>query len=168
MSEELQNASALQGALLDTLIKIDLKGLAADAEFRATIHKQAELLEKYVTTPLNFDAMLFAALEKQIVNWLDTLKAKMPGGGGLVVGAMAPTPVETANAVSALAKLGTFDAVVVAKIKNNPKVLEVINHRSKEQQAKIINSEFLDKIIGWITTYGPVIAKLLMFLIPLL
>lgn len=169
MSEELQNATGLQNALLDTLVKIDLKGLAADVEFRGTIHKQAELLDKYITTPMNFDALAITALEKQITAWLDSMKAKMPGGGGgLVVGAMAPSPQESATAVTALAGLGSFDAGIVAKVKANPKVMDVISHRSKEQQAKILNSEWLDKIIGWITTYGPVIAKLLMFLIPLL
>lgn len=154
----------IQGGLLD--VGLDYKGLFADPEFVATIRKQSELFAKYLKTPLNFDDPIIAGIEKQIENWLASFKTA--SGGGLVVGAMATTPVESANAVAALAHLGTFDAAIVSKVKSHPKVLEVISGRSAEQQAKILNSEWLDKVIGWVTTYGPVIAKLLMFLIPLL
>lgn len=148
-------------------VGFDYKKMISAPDFRFGIEKIANAVKDATTSPLNLDDKVIDGMVLSIEAWLDSLKAQS-GGGGLVVGAMAPTPVESANAVTALAKLGTFDAAVVSKVKAHPKVLEVIDHRSKEQQVKILNSEWLDKIIGWITTYGPMIAKLLMFLIPLL
>lgn len=161
------------GGLLDgfTKIGVDYKALFADPEFRATIQKQADLLAKYTTSPLNIDDPLIANFEKQLEAWLDTFKKANPHAP-LVVGAMAPSPVAVAEAKSFVANLATHTGVVFSeevkeKVAANPDVVHLLRKRNDKNAAAILNSAWLDKIIGWIQTYGPTIAQFLMILVPL-
>lgn len=161
------------GGLLDgfTKIGVDYKALFADPEFRATIQKQADLLAKYTTSPLNIDDPLIANFEKQLEVWLDSFKKAAPHAP-LVVGAMAPSPVAVAEAKAFVVGLEKSEGVVFSeavkeKVAANPDVPHLLRKRSAKNQAAILNSPWLDKIIGWITTYGPTIAQFLMILVPL-
>lgn len=163
------------GSLADSFLKIgvDYKGLFADPAFRATLQQQSALLAKYTTSPMNIDDPLIANFEKQLEVWLDSFKVVNVPDHPLVVGAMAPTPGQISQAKSYLSSLASsehvvFSQVTADKVAAHPEVIKLISGRERAQQAKILESPWLDKIIGWLTKYGPLIAQILMLLVPLL
>ncbi len=161
------------GGLLDGFLKLnfDYKGLAADPGTKQVLRSAESLLAKYTTSPMNIDDPLFDNLEKQIEAWLDTLKANQPNHP--IVGAMALTPAAVASAQNYMRALAAsqgkvFSQEVINKVASHPDFPHVVSHRTEEQQGKIMLSPWLDKIIGWIEAYGPLIAQFLMILVPLL
>jgi hypothetical protein len=163
------------GGLFDswTKIGVDYKGLFADPAFRATLQTQAALMAKYTTSPMNIDDPLIANFEKQLEVWLDSFKSVNTPDHPLVIKAMAPSPAQIVNAKSYLSNLASqehivFSQLTVDKVTAHPEVIKLISGRERDQQAKILDSAWLDKIIGWVVKYGPLIAQILMFLVPLL
>lgn len=165
------------GSLVDSFLKISFnwKGLSADPEFRNCLRTLSSLAAKYIDSPMQIDNPLIDNLEKQIEALLDQIKAHSPGNHDLIVGAMAPNPQEAAAASARLSQIGdackiSFSEDVRAKVRQYPKVLSVIDHKSLDQQGKILASpEWLQKVIDWLVKYGPTIAQILaVILIPLL
>lgn len=166
MSDELANAP--QGGLRDLFtLGFDVKAFCADPDFRLGIEKVAAALKRAASAPLNLDDKAIDIIVTSIEGLLDQVK----NSGGLIVGA--DTPVTTAEASTYLTNLaastGTvFSAEVMAKVQAHPELVRILKKKSPEYQAKLLNSEWLDTVIGWLVKYGPTIAQMLMIFLPLL
>ena len=168
MSDELANAP--QGGLRDLFtLGFDVKAFCADPDFRLGIEKVAAALKRAASAPLNLDDKAIDIIVTSIEGLLDQVK----NSGGLIVGAIAETPITGAEASTYLANLavstGTvFSAEVMAKVQAHPDLVRILKKKSPEYQAKLLNSEWLDTVIGWLVKYGPTIAQMLMIFLPLL
>lgn len=166
MADELANAP--QGGLRDLFtLGFDTKAFCADPDFRLGIEKVAAALKRAASAPLNLDDKAIDIIVTSIEGLLDQVK----NSGGLIVGA--DSPVTAAEASTYLANLeastGTvFSAEVTAKVQAHPELVRILKKKSPEYQAKLLNSEWLDTVIGWLVKYGPTIAQMLMIFLPLL
>lgn len=166
MSDELANAP--QGGLRDLFtLGFDVKAFCADPDFRLGIEKVAAALKRAASAPLNLDDKAIDIIVTSIEGLLDQVK----NSGGLIVGADAPaTAAEAATYLAGLAKKtgSTFSTEIIAKVQAHPELVRILKKKSPEYQAKLLNSEWLDTVIGWLVKYGPTIAQMLMIFLPLL
>ncbi len=165
------------GGLLN--FNFDYKQFCGDADTTAGIEKIAASGIRASSFPFNSQTMIINGLVKEIEALLamaaggTVLPAPVPHGpGGIIVGAEAP--MTTHDAVSYSQAIQASQGIVLgtdvlAKLQANPDVVRLLKTKSEKQQAKILTTPgWLDKIIGWLVTYGPMIAKILMMLLPLL
>lgn len=158
----------------------DYKQFCGDTDTPAGIEKLGAAAIRASQFPLNSQTMIINGLVKEIEALL-TLAANGPvppapvphgPGGPLIVGAEAPVTAQDAMsyATALQASQGVvFTQDVLTKLSAHPEVIKLLRTKSERQQARILATPgWLDKIIGWLATYGPMIAKFLMLLLPLL
>jgi hypothetical protein len=155
---------------MDFLMELLTKGAQFNfpgdkAKLKAFVTAGAEWAKTLTTITANLDDFAIDKLCDIILGIIDSYKKdnNVVPPGGLVVGD-SPVGLTTADAQSFMSSFSANDIPAVSreKVLSNPKVLASLRKMSREQQIKVLNSQdLLDMLIKW----GPVILKIVMFLI---